>query len=171
MSSLSKGLSLPPSDRLTHDVYREKALAIEVRTHWVITVKSFLFLAVLSLHCGMWASLVAAHRFFSRGAQASVKLWRVGSAVCSTRAPECTGSIVAVPGLSCPVACRISVPRPGIKPMPPAVEARRPNHRTTREVPSHLTSLSLSFLIYTVRLMIATSEGCCMGRLRIKHIL
>ena len=61
MSSLSKGLSLPPSDRLTHDVYREKALAIEVRTHWVITVKSFLFLAVLSLHCGTWELFVVEH--------------------------------------------------------------------------------------------------------------
>ena len=165
-----QGAESAPSDRLTHDVCREKPLAIEVRTHWVITAKSFLFLAVL-IHCGMWASLVAAHRFFSRGAQAPVKLWRVGSAVCSTRAPECTGSRVAVQGFTCPVACRISVPRPGIKPTPPAVEAWRPNHWTTREVPSHLTSLSLSFLIYTVRLMIGTSEGCCMGRLRIKHIL
>ena len=108
-----QGAESAPSDRLTHDVCREKPLAIEVRTHWVITAKSFLFLAVL-IHCGMWASLVAAHGFFSRGAQAPVKLWRVGSAVCSTRAPECTDSRVAVQGFSCPVACRISVPQPGI---------------------------------------------------------
>ena len=63
------------------------------------------------------------------------------------------------------------VPQSGIKPIPPEVKAQIPNHWTTREVPSHLTSLSLSFLIDTVRLMIGTSEGCCMGRLRIKHIL
>ena len=48
-----QGAESAPSDRLTHDVCREKPLAIEVRTHWVITAKSFLFLAVLSLHCGM----------------------------------------------------------------------------------------------------------------------
>ena len=33
------------------------------------------------------------------------------------------------------VACGILVPQPGIKPTPPAVEARSLNHRTTREVP------------------------------------
>ena len=32
-------------------------------------------------------------------------------------------------------ACRILVPRPGIKPMPPAVEAQSLHHCTTREVP------------------------------------
>ena len=32
-------------------------------------------------------------------------------------------------------ACRILVPRPGIEPVPPAVEARSPNHWTAREVP------------------------------------
>ena len=32
------------------------------------------------------------------------------------------------------VACGILVPRPGIKPAPPAVEARSPNHWTAREV-------------------------------------
>ena len=31
--------------------------------------------------------------------------------------------------------CRGLVPRPGIGPMPPAVEAQSPNHWTTREVP------------------------------------
>ena len=33
------------------------------------------------------------------------------------------------------MACGILVPQPGIEPAPPAVEARRPNHWTTREVP------------------------------------
>ena len=33
------------------------------------------------------------------------------------------------------VACRILVPRPGIEPGPPAVEAQGPNHWTTREYP------------------------------------
>ena len=35
----------------------------------------------------------------------------------------------------CHVACRILVPRPGIEPAPPAVEAQHLNHWTTREVP------------------------------------
>ena len=34
----------------------------------------------------------------------------------------------------CNTACRILVPRPGIKPTPPAVEAQSLNHWTTREV-------------------------------------
>ena len=33
------------------------------------------------------------------------------------------------------VACRILAPRPGIEPVPPAVEAQSLNHWTTREVP------------------------------------
>ena len=34
-----------------------------------------------------------------------------------------------------PPVCGILDPQPGIKPMPPALEAWRPNHRTAREVP------------------------------------
>ena len=36
--------------------------------------------------------------------------------------------------LGCAVAFRISVPGPGIEPVPPAVEVRSLNHWTTREV-------------------------------------
>ena len=35
-------------------------------------------------------------------------------------------------------ACGILVPRPGIKPVPPEVEARSPNHWTAREFPGAL---------------------------------
>ena len=35
-------------------------------------------------------------------------------------------------------ACRILAPQPGIKPVPPAVEAQSPNHWTAREVPIRL---------------------------------
>ena len=42
-------------------------------------------------------------------------------------------------------ACEILVPQPGIKPMPPAVEAWSLNHWTTREVPVYLP-LFLIFL-------------------------
>ena len=41
---------------------------------------------------------------------------------CGARAPECLGSVVAVLWLSCPVACGILVPRPGIEPASPALE-------------------------------------------------
>ena len=40
------------------------------------------------------------------------------------------------------MACGILVPQPGIKPMPPALEAQSLNHWTTREV--------LLFLIFLV---------------------
>ena len=39
-------------------------------------------------------------------------------------------------GVPCCVACRILVPRPGIEPVPPAVEARNLNRWTAREVPT-----------------------------------
>ena len=41
------------------------------------------------------------------------------------------------------MACGISVPRPGIEPGPPAVEAQSPNHWTAREFPD-LPSLELT---------------------------
>ena len=43
-------------------------------------------------------------------------------------------SFFSISWLSC-VAWGISVPQPGIKPAPPAVEARYLNHWTAREVP------------------------------------
>ena len=41
---------------------------------------------------------------------------------CGMRAPEHTGSVVAACRLSCPTACGILVPRPGIEPASPALE-------------------------------------------------
>ena len=41
----------------------------------------------------------------------------------------------------CHVACRTLVPRPEIEPTPHAVEARSPNHWTTREVPEFIFSI------------------------------
>ena len=43
---------------------------------------------------------------------------------CGVQAPECVGSVAAARGLSCPVACGILVPRPGIEPMSSALESR-----------------------------------------------
>ena len=53
-----------------------------------------------------------------------------------TVAPNCTGShclLLVFSGRA--EACRVTVPRPGVEPMPRAVEAQSPNHQTTREVP------------------------------------
>ena len=41
---------------------------------------------------------------------------------CGLQAPERVGSVVVVRGLSCPMACGILVPRPGIKPVSPALQ-------------------------------------------------
>ena len=41
---------------------------------------------------------------------------------CGTWAPEHVGSVVVVCGLSCPAACGILVPRPGIEPTSSALE-------------------------------------------------
>ena len=39
--------------------------------------------------------------------------------------------------ISATLACRISVPRPEIEPVPPTLNVRRLNHWTTREVPKN----------------------------------
>ena len=36
------------------------------------------------------------------------------------------------------IACGILVPRPGVGPVPPKVEAQRLNHWTAKEVPKYL---------------------------------
>ena len=41
---------------------------------------------------------------------------------CGAQAPEYAGSVVTMRELSCPTACEILVPRPGIEPMSPALE-------------------------------------------------
>ena len=65
--------------------------------------------------------LVAAHRIFV----AACRLFVAAHGLlfsCGTQAPEHMGSVVAARGLSCPAACGILVPRPGIKPASPALE-------------------------------------------------
>ena len=45
------------------------------------------------------------------------------------------------------MACGILIPQPGIKPLPPALEACSLNHWTTREVPDEFTlKREISFL-------------------------
>ena len=44
------------------------------------------------------------------------------AAVCAGPAAVCAGSVVAVCVLSCPVACGILGPQPGVEPMSPALE-------------------------------------------------
>ena len=41
---------------------------------------------------------------------------------CGAQAPKRAGSVVVAHGLSCPVACGILVPRPGIEPVSPALQ-------------------------------------------------
>ena len=59
--------------------------------------------------------------------------------------------------LLCHIACRLLVPRPGIKPMPSAVEVRSLNHWTTREVP-HV----LCLFILPLRSTDLNSEQFCL---------
>ena len=82
-----------------------------------------LWRAVSSLQC-LGFSLVAALGLLSScGAQAPE---RVSSVVCSTWALSLkhASSIVVVRSLSCPVACGILVPRPGIEPASLPLEGR-----------------------------------------------
>ena len=51
-----------------------------------------------------------------------------------------------------PVVCRILVPQPGIKPMPPAMRAQSLNHWTTREVPSVYFEMISLLLSQTVQM-------------------
>ena len=93
---------------------------------------------MLGLSCGTWDLCC--------GMQ-DLSLWHTGSRArglssCGTQAPECAGSVVAAcglsscgvwalehvgsvvvaHGLSCPAACGILIPQPGIKPASPASE-------------------------------------------------
>ena len=74
-----------------------------------------------------WVFVAARRGFFSCSTQASL--------LCAL---ECTGLVVAVPRLSCSVACGILVPWPGIKPMSPALECRFPVTRPSGKfLPTH----------------------------------
>ena len=94
----------------------------------------YLFLAVSGLSCSTQDlplqrtgfSLVAARRPSSCGTWApecvgSVVVVR-GPSSCGTQAPECVGSVVAASGPSCPAACGILVPQPGMQPASPALQ-------------------------------------------------
>ena len=106
---------------------------------------SCVFLAVLGLGCGMWGlrwgvcDLSMRHRLFVvvHRLPSSCGVWIFSLSSCGVRAPGCVGSVVCdmwalllrrmssvvVPrGLSCPTACGILVPRPGIEPASPALE-------------------------------------------------
>ena len=49
-------------------------------------------------------------------------LWHAGFSSCDTWALECVGSVVVAHWLSCPAACGILVPCPGIEPTSPVLE-------------------------------------------------
>ena len=65
-------------------------------------------------------------RVFSLSSCGTQAPGRVGSVVCGMRTLllRRASSVVVVRGLSCPVACGILVPRPGIEPTSPALEGR-----------------------------------------------
>ena len=65
--------------------------------------------------------------------------------LCSVFLAAHGSSLVVTRGLSCPVACGILVPWPGIKPEPPAVEAWSPSHWTTREFISPFSYLKIKY--------------------------
>ena len=82
------------------------------------------FLAVLGLHCCTWA-------FSSCGKQSTLQVGCTSFSSCGAQALECKASVVAmhglrfvILGLSCPAACEILVPGPGIEPVSPALEGR-----------------------------------------------
>ena len=102
---------------------------------WKLLSRSFLFFKLKKIilfyffgcigsllrHAGF--SLVAACGFSSCGVWAPGSM---GSVVCGTWALSlrCKSSVVVAPGLSCPTACGILVPRPGIEPASPELEGR-----------------------------------------------
>ena len=80
----------------------------------------FIYLFIIFGYVGfqLWhmGSFIEAHGLLSScGAWGAHKLWSVWT-------PEHMGSVVVACGLSCPVACGILVPRPGIEPTSPALE-------------------------------------------------
>ena len=78
----------------------------------------------LSLRCAGFSLVVACG--FSLSSCSAQTPGRVGSVVCGTQALSLRreNSVVVVRGLSCPTACGILVPQPGIKPASPALEGR-----------------------------------------------
>ena len=83
----------------------------------------FIYLAVSGLSCGMWDLCFGMWDLFFVACRLFVVACRLLSS-CGPRALEREGSVVVARGLSCPEACGILVPRPGIEPASPALEGR-----------------------------------------------
>ena len=88
---------------------------------WLTSFLSMLFFLntyFLFIYLFIWLCwvLVAACGIFS--------LQRMSFSSCGAWVPECVGSVVVACGLSCPVACGILVPWPGMEPAFPALEGR-----------------------------------------------
>ena len=71
------------------------------------------FISFFNIYLFIWPHgvFVAVFGIFHCDEQTSLQLW-------------CTGSIVEALWLSCPMACGIRVPQPGIEPASPALEGR-----------------------------------------------
>ena len=81
------------------------------RLNWIELMYLQIFLAALGLCCSACASLVV--------------VWCVHFRVQGqTESLQRSGSLAVAPGLSCPIACGILVPWPGIKPVFPALKGR-----------------------------------------------
>ena len=78
----------------------------------LLIFKLFVYLATLSLSCGMWDVHCVMR---------DLLMWCVDSG-CGTQAPEHVGSVAAMLELSCSKACGILVPQPGMKPTSPALQ-------------------------------------------------
>ena len=77
-------------------------------------------MAVAGLCCHAWA-LVVVCRLFIAVPSLAVKhgLWDMWAPVVAAHRPPSSGSVVAVHGLSCPIACGIFMDGPRIEPMSP----------------------------------------------------
>ena len=94
----------------------ERALLLHYVRAWMFIWLRWVLVTELGLGVASWGSCA--------GAQPARGLCACGA-----------GSALAARGLGCSAARGILIPRPGIEPSPPALEAWSLNHRTAREIP------------------------------------
>ena len=97
-----------------HDLGAWKGIIIFIMSFVVLW---YFYLAALGLYC----SAQALSGCGEWGLLSSCSVWAYR---CRALALQCTGSVVLVHGLSCPAACMILLPRPGIEHVSPALAGR-----------------------------------------------
>ena len=110
-----------------HEVFRNILFYFILFIHCGLFYFILKFLAVSGLICGTW-DLSLRRMGFSLVAACGFSL-----SSCSAQAPEHVSSVVVALRLSCPAACGILVPGPGIEPR--LIGRGIVYHWTTREVP------------------------------------